>query len=365
LVGCGQQQATPTSTPAETPETLEQPAIAEPIKVGIILPLTGDAGSYGTMIQNIISLWNKQNDDHFDIIWEDGKCNPKDGTAAAQKLINIDKVDIVYTGCSGTTLAVAPIAKKAEILQVSALSTSPAITEAEGFIFRTCPSDSGLGAKLAEEATKQGFEKVAILSEMTDYAIGVRDVFKENFSGEIIEENFISTEFDFKTRITKIIAAKPDAIFVNPQTMPKLNILMKQLQEQKWDKSIIFGEFMNDQDTLPNHYEYMATLPTVYGAVFSAPESPELEAFTAAYETEFGEKPAFPHYTATNLDLMDLLKKLTKETNSTDGAVLADAFINLEGYTGYFGPLTFDENGDPSISQRIFTFNGTEFVSAE
>src|SRR3989344_6415480 len=81
-------------------------------KIGVMLALTGDAATYGLPEQQAIKIAADEinskggiNGKKIEIIYEDGKCNPKDGNAAAQKLINVDKVKVIIGGsCSGETL---------------------------------------------------------------------------------------------------------------------------------------------------------------------------------------------------------------------------------------------------------------------
>ena len=91
----------------------------ETIRIGIIAPFTGDAAVYGQSEKNAIDLAVEEINLNggidgrlIEVIYEDGKCNGMDATTAAQKLINVDNVDIILGGtCSGETLAIAPLAE--------------------------------------------------------------------------------------------------------------------------------------------------------------------------------------------------------------------------------------------------------------
>ena len=112
------------------------------------MPLSGDGASYGIMGQNVVNLRVEEinkaggiNGRNLEIIWEDGTCNPKDASMAAQKLINIDNVSIIFGGfCSGETLGAAPITEKKKVILFSGVSSSPEITNAGDFVCRTAQS---------------------------------------------------------------------------------------------------------------------------------------------------------------------------------------------------------------------------------
>ena len=110
-----------------------EPVSTDPTKIGFIGPLTGDAAVYGELLRNVIQLAvNEINaaggigGRQIEMIYEDGKCNGKDGANAMQKLVNVDQVKIVIGGfCSSESLAAAPIAMNNKVLLFSPGSSSP------------------------------------------------------------------------------------------------------------------------------------------------------------------------------------------------------------------------------------------------
>jgi len=346
------------------------PASGEPIKIGGIAPLTGDAAVYGLMSQKIATLRfeeiNAAGGIHghpLEIIWEDGKCDPGESSRAAQKLVNMDKVSVILGGvCSGETLGAAPITERNKVILMSGISTSPEVTKAGDFVFRTSPSDSSQGKILGEYASKH-FKKVGLLTEQTDYALGVSTVFKENFSGETAEEKYLSSESDFKTRITKLKNENVEALLIIPQSAPKEEIILKQLQEQNWTTPLLVNEISTSNlETTKKFAEFLTKNKTI-GANFVAPDNAELNAFFAKFTDRFGTPLDYTNYAAGVVDAIDVLAKVLRETHDvTDTKALRDALYGLKNYEGVFGPLQFDANGDVNITFSLFEFNGTEFV---
>ena len=128
---------------AEMEETEEkEEAAEEKIVIGFIAPLVGDASAYGEASRTGVELALDEIDATIIVIFENGGCNAKDSTTAANKLIHIDNVKIIVgTVCSSETLAIAPIAEENGVVILSAASSSPDITAAGDYIFRTWPSD--------------------------------------------------------------------------------------------------------------------------------------------------------------------------------------------------------------------------------
>src|SRR3989338_4967926 len=226
-------------------------------KIGVMYPLSGDPAAYGIPIQAATKMAadeiNEQggvNGRKVELIYEDSKCNPKDGNAAAQKLINIDKVKVIIGGvCSGETLGAAPIAEENKVILISPSATSPDITKAGDFIFRLSPSDAFAGIVAANYAFNDlKAKKAAVISESTDYAQGLRSVFKENFAklgGEIVaDETYNPEDTDMRTQVTKAKAANPDAIYILPQTIQKGVLLVKQIKEAGLKQQILTAEVL-------------------------------------------------------------------------------------------------------------------------
>ena len=93
LAGCNLGGGAPAGIDTDTDMAMELPEV---IKIGSILPLTGNAASYGQDMKAGIALYFEENptigDSRVELIFEDGKCNGQDAANAVQKLINIDKV---------------------------------------------------------------------------------------------------------------------------------------------------------------------------------------------------------------------------------------------------------------------------------
>jgi len=341
-----------------------------PIIIGGIAPLSGDEAPYGIMTQRISELEiekiNKEggiNGRPLKIIWEDGKCTPGDASRSAQKLTGVDKVSVILGGvCSGETLGAAPITERKQVILLSPISTSAEVTLAGDFVFRTSPSDAGQGRVLADYANDK-FKKVGILSEQTDYASALANIFEESFTGEVVREDFLSTEADFKTRITKLKNENLDGLFINPQTPAKYEIIIKQLQEQNWELPIILNEICVGETKVADKFSEFLTKNKATGTNFVAPENKKFKDFVAKYETRFGEVPPYFNYAATNLDAINVITKvLREEKNTNDTKAIRDALYATQDFDGTFGKLSFDENGDVNITFLLFEFNGEEFI---
>ena len=173
LGACAQQQAVTQPTSGQIQPAPQQGTY----KVGVMLPLTGDGAAYGLPIQKSIKIALDEvnakggvNGRMLEPVYEDSKCNPKDGNAAAQKLVNVDKVKVIIGGvCSGETMGAAPITEANKVILISPSATSPDITKVGDFVFRVAPSDAYAGTVAAQYAYNElSARKAAIIAENTN-----------------------------------------------------------------------------------------------------------------------------------------------------------------------------------------------------
>jgi len=329
------------------------------IKIGSIMPLSGDAAAYGLPLQKsailAIEEINSQGGilgKQIKIIFEDGKCTGKEASSAAQKLINVDGVKVILGGlCSGETLGAAPIAESSKVILFSPGSGSPDITNAGDYVFRNFPSDASSGSKIAESAIEQGYVKVGVLSEVTDYAQAVSRVFKNKFKslGGVIstDESFSSDASDFKTQITKIINAKPDAVYIVPQTPSKFGLVLKQLKELGYEGPLYTNEIAAGKDVLEQYKN------EIDGAILAEPLfNPDdpiskefLDKLTARYGELAGALP--PVYLATTYDAVYILKEAIESCGEVKADCIKTHLYSIKNRKGTAGLLTLDPNGDP------------------
>lgn len=342
---------------------------SESITWGAIAPLTGDMAPYGVMDQNIANMWLKKVNDKggilgksVSILWEDGKCTPGDAAKAAQKLINVDKIKVVFgVTCSGGTLSTAPIYEKNKILTLNPFATNPSIKEAGDFIFRNVPSDSIQGEIMADYAN-ENFKKVGMIVEQTDYALGVCNTFDDNFEGEIVREEYLASESDFKTRITKLKGSDVDALVICNQFPNKSDILLKQLQEQDWTLPLLHNEIITGTGDLHSKYADFLSKTKAIGANFTAPNTPDVESLVNEYQELYGEVPPYLNYATAAWDALDILKNIIETTGTDqDTEALRDALYDGE-FHGLYGKIIFDSFGESTLAHQLFKFDGAKYI---
>ena len=159
----------------------------------------------------------------LEIIVEDSKCNAQDSITAYRKFTDVDGVKIILgTSCSGAMLGAAPLANEDGVVLFSGVATSPDIANAGDYIFRTAMNDAQVGIDTGNVLWADGVRKLATITAATDYAEGVRRTSVAQFEklgGQLVsEERYIEDVTDFRTQLTKLLNANPDALHVASQS---------------------------------------------------------------------------------------------------------------------------------------------------
>ncbi len=152
------------------------------IKIGVILPLTGDAALFGKPMQNAINLFfsNYNNTTSFSLIFEDDKANPTNTINAYYKLKQGGCNIFIGTITSASTLALAPIIEKENSLLISPSSSSPKISDAGDNTFRVELSDEYGATKQAQLLAEElHINDISIIYINNDYGVGVVNTFKK------------------------------------------------------------------------------------------------------------------------------------------------------------------------------------------
>lgn len=333
-----------------------QTVVKEPIKIGFIGPLSGDAASYGVDEKNSTILAVEEineaggiNSRKLEIIYEDGKCSGKDAVSAAQKLINIDKVKIILGGaCSGETLAIAPIAEQNKILLFSAFSSSPDITNSGDYIFRNSPSDLDVAKGYVRFiVNKAGYKKIAVMSENTDYASGVRKIFNEelrNMGGVVAaDEVFKQGERDFRESITKIKTSGAEAIFINPQSGVTGGLALKQIKELGL-KMPVFSVFVfSGKDA--QEAAGLAANDLIYFDVAGLSAEEKGKNFLNKFVSRFGKIGGTEYSAGSRYDSVYIIANALKEC-SENTECIKNFLYKMDWYYGIIGKYKFDMNGD-------------------
>jgi len=333
------------------------------VKIGFILPMTGQQQSTGKQESAAIKLFMAQHGDtvagkKIELIIRDDSAVPDNTKRIAQELIVNDKVAFVAGfGITPAALAVAPLSKESKTLEIVTAAGTSIITERSPYIARTSFTMAQSTVPMADWAADNGIKKVVTM--ISDYGPGIdsEQSFTAEFKkkgGEVLEAiRFPLASPDFAPFLQRAADQKPDAIFVFVPS-GQGGIFVKQFVERGLDKAGIKligpGDTMDD-DLLNGMGD--AVIGTVTAHMYSADhDSATNKAFVAAFEkANSGMRPNFMAVSA--YDGMHLIYEALKKTGGkTDGDTLIDAMKGM-AWESPRGPISIDPQ-TRDIVQNIY-----------
>jgi branched-chain amino acid transport system substrate-binding protein len=314
------------------------------IKIGFIGPLSGDYASVGEIISYSVSLATKEINNkgelNIKVIYEDGKCNAKDALTAGNKLINIDKVDYILTGCSSGTLALAPIAEQNKVLLMAYASSAPAVTNAGDYTFRVYKNDLDAGKSAAEYMYRNGIRKVGALWALNDYTQGLTLTFINEFEklgGKVVfKESFETSLDDFRPIITKMKNKGIEAVFLADYTNGVINYF-EQSVELNFNVPVYGADNLDDP-------KIAETLGSIFdGSRYVAATESSSQGFKDKIKEGTGGSLVIG--VANSYDGMNILVKAIEEVGKNPEDV-KNYLYTMPVHKGESGMISFDENGD-------------------
>ncbi len=344
---------------------------AEEIKIGAIMPLTGDNASYGLALKKGMDLAidqiNAQNGIQgkiVRIIFEDDQANPQLGVNAFTKLVNVDRVPMVLGAMfSAVTLAIAPIAEQREIVLLSPTSSAVEITTAGDYTFRIYPSDSYDGFYLADFAFDElNARNISILNIQVTSVTAITEVFInrfENRGGNITGiQSYSEGEIDFKTQIAKIKQSKPDIIFL-PGYLREMAIQLRQIKEFGLSQPILTISTFYD----PNIFDLAGNATD--NVFFSTPyfntdsRDTNVVTFVEQFFHLYDHKPNI--WSGYGYDVVRIAS-VALGFGGEDASRIKEELYKITNFPGVTGLTTFDINGDVMKDLRILIAKDGQFI---
>ncbi len=306
----------------------------------------------------------------------DTTTNTASQSEAALKSAGVDA--IVGAASSGVTLSVIDKVVKDEIVQVSPANTAPVLsTYADnGFYFRTAPSDVLQGRVLGNKILADGYTKVGFLTIQDPYGTGLQENAAKSITSQggsiVANEVFPSGAKNVNAQVDKVLAAKPDAIAVI--SFDEVKVILPYLVKTKgWDSTALYlvdgntADFSKDftdfniagaQGTIPGviatdaFKKRLATVNkglTVFAYAAESYDATMLIALAADTAVQNGED-------VTGSTIKKYMVQVSKGGTKVDFSKANGYKTALDlikagkdvDFQGVSGPITFDDNGDPT-----------------
>lgn len=330
---------------------------AEPIKIGMIDPLSGPIVYDGQSVVNGATLAAEEINKkgalpkgmNIELLIEDGQGMPAPSVSAAEKLLNRDKV-VMLIGCyrSSASLAVAPIAERNKTPMLSLVSSSPLLTESGyKYYFRTTPKEEMLVDVAARFLVgKLGLKTLSFMGPIDEWGRAGLDAWTKlmkNNGGRVLSGDLYPTaEVNFQVYLTKIKSLKPDVVAVQAETLGA-SMIFKQAKEMG-----LSTRFIGSGSTASEKFFELAgdAAEGVYSILPYAHtyDSPENKVFTAAYSKRFPDRGMPDKYAAGGYDGIYVIADAIRLTGKADRESIRNGMRTVESKR-IQGLIKFDAKG--------------------
>ncbi|MGW8394096.1 branched-chain amino acid ABC transporter substrate-binding protein [Pseudoduganella sp. HUAS MS19] len=345
------------------------------IKIGHVAPVSGPNSHLGKDMENgarmaVEDLTAKGvkiggKPVKFVVQFEDDAGDPKQGTTAAQKLVDAKVQGVIGHLNSGTTIPASKIYYDAGIPQISPAATSPVYTKQKfNTAFRVVANDNKLGGTLGAYAVqKLGAKKIAVIDDRTAYGQGVADEFVKGAKKALPGVQVVGKEFtnanatDFNAILTNIKSKNPDLVFFGGMDSVG-GPLLRQMKALG-----INAKFMGGDGVCTDALYRLSAGAAADGVVtcaeaggVTADMQKNMDDFRARYKKKYGQEVQL--YAPYVYDAIMTMADAMEKANSSEPAKYLPVLAKIK-HQGVTGTVEFDQFGDiKDGALTLFTYKG-------
>jgi len=339
-------------------------ALAETIKLGAILAVTGPASFLGGPEARTLEMLVEQtnaaggiNGQQIDLIVKDSGANPEKAISFAKQLIEEEQVVAVLgPSTSGETMKIKKIFEEAQTPLVSCAAAEVIVNPVAQYVFKTPQKDSHAAQKIFQTMKTKGVSKIAVLAGNTGFGkAGKAQLLKiaPEMGIEVVEtEVYDKKSNDLSAVVAKIKANANVQAVVNWSIVPAQAIVAKNMRQAGWDVPLFQSHGFGN-------IKYVETAgAAAEGIIFPAsrllvadllpPEHPQktvLTDYIAAYEDRYQETAST--FGGHAYDAFIIVRAAIEKAGADKSKIRdeIEKITNLPGTGGIFNFSAEDHNG--------------------
>lgn len=327
------------------------PTSSKVLKAGAVLYLTqSDYANVAKEFKRGLELAVSDSDIDIELIIEDDEGQNSKAVTATQKLIAVDKVDLLLFSEYVQVQAAGPLAQRAKIPTLVYWESSPEIQNVGDHIFGIglwTPSAGGAPARFAIQ--ELGAKTASLIYDVSSWSDNVSKYFKREFTrlgGKIVlEETLPKGASDFRTSIARMKQKKSDVLFAPASEHPAA--FFKQLKVIGYEKPVLSSDQISQEfiDAANGSLEgvYFSNADEEFGT--------GSESLIKKYKRVYDEAPGSLYFVALAYDALCFAVKAWKEKE--DRSYKA-ALRNLKDFKGVLGPIVINQNNSFPREEVIY-----------
>jgi branched-chain amino acid transport system substrate-binding protein len=337
----------------------KQTTTSNTVKIGVVVPLTGNAGVLGDYTLKGLQLAvDDQNSKggllgkKIELDVQDSKADPKEGVAVVKNMLAANlKPFLVYSIMSGVTMAIKPETEKNNILLMSAVGTDKFL-ENSRYTIRNYVSATTIGQNLAPyvKDTMQA-KTLLVFYSNNEYGQSVKDAVKkfgEQGGLSVTTEPYEETSQDYKSLIAAKVNKGIECIYV-AGVGKGLGTMIKQIRESGYTGKLVGDQLITFPDVINVAGDALKGMPYLDFAFDVSSNDAATKSFVDSFKGKFHTDPQ--NFSVITYDGAKLLFSAIESNQTIDAAKLVEALNGTKSYAGVFGPVSVT---DRNVN---FTFN--------
>ncbi len=341
------------------------------VKIGAVLPLTGEGSVYGQPVKKGVELAFEQlkaSDFPYPLELEvfDSESNPEKAKQLAEQLYEGGALAVIGGVITPEALEMVSVADKYNQVMISPSASSPELTGISKNFYRVFPSDAREGATMGNFATqKLKAEKVVILAKQHEYARGIQQQFREQFEqfgGEVLELiEFPSVPSDLSGLVERVMTLEPDAVYLAAYA-PDLARMIVGLRDLGYKGTIFTTSAFASPEIIEQVGKPAEGVFLTQAAFDPDSENPKVKSFVTAFREKYGMNPDL--YAVHGYDSMMVLAEAAKSGDFMPSEFWSK-IRSLRDFEGATGTVQFDERGDVQKFPRVYVVNNGTLIDYE
>jgi branched-chain amino acid transport system substrate-binding protein len=329
----------PLTTKAEPTTKPAKPTI----KIGVSAPLTGDNAHIGEGLRDALIFAKEDLSEdtkyNYEFVFEDDGLQARRAASAANKLINIDKVDALVSVSSGTGGAISPIANRNKVLHFGIASERSVADGEYNFIHWTPPLEQA--RLMSKELNRRGVKRLAIMTLNHPGTLSPLNALKASLEGTSVEivssETINPGERDFRSILAKSRRTNPEVYLLMLLT-PELEIATRQIREAGIDIPLTAIESFS-----------LSSNPELFEGSWYVDAAEAEKGFYTRFQARFNKGPSLGAPNA--YDIFNLIVHGYENTPVSDDNKkpemrrVVDTLHQVKDMSAMMGKLTIDKQG--------------------
>lgn len=356
-------------------------ALAQTIKVGAILAVTGGASFLGApeartleMLVDEVNAKGGINGNKIELIIRDSAGSPERAVSFARQLIEEQRVfAIIGPSTSGETMRVKQIAEEGKTILLSLAAAEAIVNPLARYVFKTPQNDRFAAQRIFMTMKEMGIEKIAVVSDNGGFGQAGRGQLEQaapDFGIKILAtEVYDSKATDLTALVAKLMADKEIQAVVNWSIVPAQAIVARNMRQAGWDVPLFqshgFGniKYVEVAGAAAEGIIFPAGRLLIADSLEeSHPQKQLLVNYKNSYESRFKETAST--FGGHAYDAMIILVKAIEQAGP-DREKVRDAIENINGLVGTGGIFNFsatDHNGLDLEAFEMLTVKDGQFV---